>query len=104
MRMSGIFVRHMALQEILSRLRQPSKMRMHLADANSVVKGSREILNPERSSFVQMSAEEHGGSNTRIKVFIPKKQLTFLSAPTASGTFQHMGISLENTAAMIAMS
>lgn len=78
-------------------------MRTSLADANSVVKGSREILNPGRSSFARMSAEEHGGSNTRRKVFIPKRQLTLLSAPTASGTFLHMEISLENTAAMIAM-
>ena len=79
-------------------------MRMSLADANSVVKGSREILNPGRSSFARMSAEEHGGSNIRRKVFIPKRQLTLLSAPTASGTFQHMGINLESTVATIAMS
>ena len=31
-------------------------------------------------------------------------ELTLLSAPTASGTFQHMGINLESTAATIAMS
>ena len=79
-------------------------MRMYLADANSVVKGSREILNPGRSSFARMSAEEHGGSNTRRKVFIPKRQLTLLSAPTVRDTFQHMGISSGNTAVMIAMS
>ena len=79
-------------------------MRTSLADANSVVKGSREILNPGRSSFARMSVEELGGSNTRRKAYIPKRQLILLSAPTVKGTFQHMGISLENTAAMIAMS
>nr|WP_297708954.1 hypothetical protein [uncultured Butyrivibrio sp.] len=79
-------------------------MRTSLADANSVVKGSREILNPGRSSFARMSAEEHGGSNTRRKVSIPKRQRTLLSAPTARDIFQRMGISSGNTAVMIAMS
>ena len=51
-----------------------------------------------------MSAEEHGGSNTRRKVYIPKRLIILLSVLTARGTFQHMGISLESIVVMIAMS
>ncbi len=79
-------------------------MRTSLADANSVVKGSREILSSGRSSFVRMSVEELGGSNTRRKVYIPKMLLILLSVLTARGTFRHMGISLESIVVMIAMS